>query len=369
MKVFSQIVALMMIGGVVPAGLYGDGGRGTPEDVRVVALPKGVYGYRGMPGSIVELKDGRLLLAYTRILPTGTSDGAIGAKYSADLGRTWGDEFVLVPGPIPAGRDYYCHPGFLRLQNGDIIVSYIYSPGGEPAYGHTYYRRSVDDGKTWGDQLVITPQWGYHIVHNDKLIQLKTGRIIVPAEYQVVSDRGDHSGYVSYTAWSDDHGYKWHRSNNDINLLPIEAQEPHVVELKDGRVMMLARTYSRYVARSYSTDGGITWSKGEMVKELPLPPHETSALCIKRIPSTGDLLLVRCIGGPQNAPRRRTPLASVLSKDDGQTWVNQRILLGDPEEDYGYPGLTFVDDTTLIVHHQRDGLHVLRVPVAWFSAK
>ncbi len=339
------------------------------EDVHVVKLPVGEYGYRGMPGDIEVLKDGRLLLAYTRILPTGQADGAIGARYSVDRGRTWGEEFVLVPKPSPAGSHHYCHPSFLRLKNGDILMTYIYGVEGEPLFGHTYYRRSVDDGKTWGDQLVLTPQWGYQLVHNDKAVQLSNGRILVPVETQVRSDRGDHGGYVSYTAWSDDDGLKWHRSTNEVNMLPIEAQEPHVVELKDGRVMMLMRSYSKYVGRAYSTDRGQTWSKGEQVKELPLPPYNTSALNVRRIRRTGDLLLLRCNGGPKGPPRRRTPLVSVISKDEGATWTNERVLAGDPENDYGYPSLTFVDDLAVISHHRRDGLHVLRVGVDWFYGK
>jgi hypothetical protein len=56
----------------------------------------------------------------------------------------------------------------------------------------------------------------------------------------------------------------------------------------------------------------------------------------------------------------------VLSKDDGQTWENERVIAGDPEDDYGYPGLTFVKDLAVIVYHQRDGLHVARIGIPWF---
>nr|MBP7431864.1 exo-alpha-sialidase [Candidatus Hydrogenedentota bacterium] len=81
---------------------------------------------------------------------------------------------------------------------------------------------------------------------------------------------------------------------------------------------------------------------------------------------TGDLLLLRCSGGPESGPRIRTPFVSVLSKDDGDTWENERVLRGDPEDDYGYPSLLFVDGTALISYHQRDGLHLLRVGTDWF---
>ena len=339
------------------------------EDVHVVPLPKQEYGYRGMPGSMLDLKDGRLLLTYSRMMADGKAEGGVAMKYSSDQGKTWGEEQVLIPHPTPAAADRYCHPSLLRLANGEILLSYIYGSGATPLFGHNYYRRSTDDAKTWGDQLIVNPRPGYGIMHNDKLLQLSSGRIIAPIEYEKVTTGSDHAGYISYTAYSDDNGYSWFESKNTVDMLPVEAQEPHVVELKDGRLMMFMRTYSGHIARAYSEDKGESWSEGKPVPELTLPRHHSSALCIKRIPSSGALLLLRCSGGPDTAPFRRTPFVSVLSLDEGQTWTNERVVMGQPDEDYGYPSLLFVGDMALISYHQRDGLHVLRISTDWFSGK
>jgi len=368
------VLGALLLAVALPAALAEEGAVSTQEgalfeDVHAVAMPKGTYGYRGMPGDIVVLNDGRLLLAYTHMDAQGRGTGAVACKYSADQGRTWGEEAILVAQPQPPGKGRYCHPSFLRLANGHILLSYIYSANTKPLFGHNYYRRSVDDAKTWGDQLIVTPHAGYNIVHNDKLVQLSSGRIVVPAEHEHSKPEDDHGGYVSYTVYSDDNGYSWHQSKNMVNVLPIEAQEPHVVELKDGRLLMLMRSYSGFVVRAYSDDQAASWSAGEPVKELPLPPYSTSALNVKRIPTTGDLLLLRCIGGPKEPARRRTPFASAVSKDDGATWEHERIIAGDPEDDYGYPGLTFLDGLALVVYHQRDGLHVARIGIDWFYAQ
>lgn len=338
------------------------------EDIHAVPLPMKNNGYRGMPGGMIELNDGRILLAHTYYDEQGKWNGSVAARYSDDRGRSWGAEFTLVNAPMVRTSDRYCHPSFLRLPNGQLLLSYIYGSGATPLFGHNYYRRSADDGQTWGDQLILCPHPGYNIMHNDKLVLLSTGRIVAPIERQELDNGDDHAGYVSYTVYSDDHGYSWRESCNTVNMLPVEAQEPHVVELKDGRLMMLMRTYSGYVTRAYSEDKGESWSKGEAVPELPLPPN-SSALCVKRIPSTGDLLLLRCTSGSSEPPRRRTPFASVLSKDDGQTWYNERVIAGDPENDYGYASLLFVDDTALISFHARDGLHVARIGTPWFYSK
>jgi len=183
-------------------------------------------------------------------------------------------------------------------------------------------------------------------------------------EREAKVEGGDHAGYVSSVFFSDDNGYSWTRSN-EVNALPVEAQEPHVVELKDGRLMMLCRTYNRFVLRSYSKNKGRTWSQGEPIRELKLPSW-SSALNVKRIPSTGDLLLLRSTGGTRGL---RTPFVSVLSKDDGKTWTNERVIASDPKENYGYPCLLFIDGIAIVGYGSKAGSRVARIPVKWFYGK
>ncbi len=123
------------------------------------------------------------------------------------------------------------------------------------------------------------------------------------------------------------------------------------------------------VVRAYSHNAGETWLPSELVRDLDLPPDDTSAISVKRIPSTGDLLLLRCTGNPPGPnPKSRTPFVSAISTDDGSTWPiqQQKILLGNPQEDYGYPGLIFVGDTALISVTTLTGLAVIRVSTQWF---
>jgi len=330
------------------------------SDCHVVKMEKGQYGPRGMPGDIVELKDGRLLLCYT----SQQGAGIVG-RYSEDKGRSFGEEFVLVPNPAKpqSARGYYCHPSFQRCQNGDILLSCIYGSESLPYYGHNYYKRSVDECKTWSEQFIMTPTTGYCIMHNDKLRMLKSGRLIAPCEYKKRwPDSNDHGGYVAVMFYSDDNGYSWHMANNDVDPDPVEAQEPHVVELENGTLQMIYRTYSGYLGQAFSPDQGLSWSQGEMVEALPLP--RSGAVTIERIPTTGDLLLIRITGTCDGM--RRAPLTSVISKDEGQTWESPRDIGADPEDDYGYQSVTWVDDVAVISYHARDGLHVARIEAEWF---
>jgi len=328
------------------------------EDTLVVAVERGPFGPRGMPGDIEVLADGTLLMAYTR-------DG-IQSRTSADEGRTWSEEQTLVPNPSGASKQgYYCHPSFVRAANGDILLSYIYGSEALPYYGHNYYRRSSDEGKTWSEPFILTPYPGYTIVHNDKITRLSSGRIVAAYERKKRwPDSNDHAGYVAGTFYSDDNGYSWQMSSSEVDMDPMEAQEAHVEALKDGRLLMIFRTYSGFVGRAFSGDRGAVWSPGELVKELPISAN-ACAVTVKRIPTTGDLLLIRTTAGEGG---RRTPLVSVISRDEGQTWGNPRTLAGDPDDDYGYQSVTFLPEKNVCAmsYHARDGLHVARVGIEWF---
>jgi WD40 repeat protein len=315
-----------------------------PEGFEQTQLESGVT-----VADIEPLKDGRLLMVLDH-------DGELRASFSHDDGKTWKASFQLLP--KPDGNAGYHHPSVTRAANGDLLLSYqYYVRKTRPVYKISYYRRSKDEGETWGDQLFMAADG----LFNDKPIVLSTGRLIAPVEREARVAGGDHAGYVSSVFFSDDNGYSWTRSN-EVDALPIEAQEPHVVELKDGRLMMLCRTYSRFVLRSYSTDKGKTWSKGEPIQELELPAW-SSALNVKRIPSTGDLLLLRSLHGEDGV---RSPFVSVISKDDGKTWTNERIIAGDPKERYGYPCLLFIDETAIVGYGSFAGSRVARIPVKWF---
>lgn len=54
---------------------------GSFEDTVAVRVQKGLRGPRGMPGDIVQLRDGSLLMSYTR-------DGSIMGIKSLDKGKT-----------------------------------------------------------------------------------------------------------------------------------------------------------------------------------------------------------------------------------------------------------------------------------------
>jgi sialidase-1 len=345
------------------------------EETLAVKFPRSVYGYRGSMGDFILLQDGNLMMSFTQIGIEGITSTGIEAIKSPDLGKTWGIPFTLIPKPQPpAAKGKYLLPGFLRLSNGEILISYIYSTHPTtPYYGHNYYRRSADEGKTWSDQFIMTPHPGYVIVHNDRLQILSTGRILAIAEYKAhMPGSNDHGGYVGLSFFSDDQGYSWQVSKTTVDMFPVEVQEADAVELRDGRIMMFARTYSGYPVRAYSYDGGETWTKGEEIKELEMP--YAGMPTVRRIPSTGDLLFIwiseKSID--KNNPKilRRCTLTSAISRDEGKNFIHLRNIARDTEDDFGYQCIEFLDNEIAVIgYHCRDGLRVARIGIDWFYGK
>jgi sialidase-1 len=338
--------------------------EGLFEDQLAVEVEKGLRGPRGMPGDVVQLSGGTLLMSYTQ------DPGIMGIR-SQDQGKTWNEPFILIPTPKPPAKGRYGHPSFLRLPDGDVLLSYIYTTHPTtPYYGHNYYRRSADECETWTEQFILSPHPGYHLVHNDRLFILSSGRIVAMAEYKAhMPSTRDHSGYVGIAFYSDDSGHSWQVSKNTVDMQPVEVQEADAVELKDGRVMMFARTYSGFPVRAYSTDGCETWSQGEPIQELSMP--YAGLPTVRRIPSTGDLLFIwiseRSIDKNDPKIHRRCALTSAISKDEGNTFEHLRHIARDPEDDFGYQCVEFLaDNLALIAYHARDGLHVARIGIDWF---
>jgi sialidase-1 len=358
-------------------------GRAEPllEDFLVVPMvPNRTH--RGSTGSMVELRDGALLFAHANPehWTDNTRSGVMG-RISRDRGRTWGEPFVMQK---HVARLATLQPSLLRLKNGEILFGYDvmnrYEGTELRLYDGKYYvRRSSDEGKTWSDPVCATPHAGYHTVNPDRVIQLSSGRIVVPAEWTREIGGGEAGHMVSLCYWTDD-GYTWVRGKNYVDV-GSTTEEPSIVELKDGRLLMVFRNRNGYVGRAYSSDQGDTWTDvGYMSLPSPLAPQT-----IKRIPKTGDLLLLWLNNADAPGAARkeqqpilqigeirrssgavRAPLAAAISRDEGQTWEHIRNLTSDPKGDYGYAGVAFVDDIALVNYHSLMGINVARVHLEWF---
>ena len=137
-------------------------------------------------------------------------------------------------------------------------------------------------------------------------------------------------GY-SFAYYSDDEGQTWTRSRNEtFALLQRSVRgcfamvEPAVVELKDGRLLMIARTNLGRCYQSFSHDRGENWMEAQPTDLALLP----GPCALERIPTTGDLLVIWSQSSIQEAIDGvyRHRLTCAISKDEGKTWQNHKNL-------------------------------------------
>ncbi len=126
---------------------------------------------------------------------------------------------------------------------------------------------------------------------------------------------------------SQDKGATWTRRGG-IAFPNTDFDEHMIVELRDGRLWMLART-RQGISESFSEDQGASWTPPQ-----PSAIQNPSARFFIRRLSSGNLLLVK--NGPIEARLpRRSSMTAFLSSDDGKTWP-YRLLLDDRAE-VSYP--------------------------------
>ena len=326
------------------------------EIYETIVCPATKENPRNTEADIIELTDGRLLLGYTEFYHYAGHDmspARISGKISKDHGRTWGDPFTIQEN---IGVENVMETDFLRLKTGEIALFFCVK--NSEADCHPYMKKSYDEAETWSEMVPIAKFCKrYFTLNNDRAIQLSTGRILLPAAY--TPNVWAWPQLVSLCFYSDDNGRTWYRSQGEVSLMSNStAEEPGIIELRDGRIMMWMRTSLGHVYRAYSSDGGETWSKAESMGIVsPQSPQS-----IKRIPNSGDLLMVW-----NNTPGpRRVPLTAVVSRDEGESWENMKDLETDEKQTYAYTSITFIKDEVFLTYYcDHRSLKLKILPIDW----
>ncbi len=336
---------------------------------------------RNSEGSFITLRDGRILFVYTHYDGDSWDDHAparLCARFSSDQGETWTSaDQEIVAGE---GLANVMSVSLLRLQSGEIAMLYLRKNSGTDCL--PYLRLSRDEGTTWSEAKRCIPAEGYFVVNNDRLIQLNSGRLVIPAAYHRIPRPGVIDGRgAAFFYLSDDRGETW-REAADWWAMPERSgsglQEPGVVELQDGALCAYCRTDRGRQYELISTDGGEHWTAPRSSSFIgPCAP-----LSIKRIPFTGELLAVwndhsgrTIVYDPQFEKQSwgRTPLVTAISRDEGRNWDNYRAIESDPRRGFCYCAIHFVDRAVLLAYCGGGGnsgavlqdLYVRKIELDW----
>ena len=178
---------------------------------------------------------------------------------------------------------------------------------------------------------------------------------------------------VVSTIYSDDHGATWRRGDIAIPNTEewVNPSETALVELRDGRVMLNARTESKARRRlvSVSADGARGWSRPAFDDALPEPVCFGS---IVRHPRAGILFV-----NPDNPDdRTRRNVTARLSRDEGKTWKVKRSI--EPGGS-GYADIAVAKDGAVLTLYERNedvkgrwrtqGLVLARFGVDWLGGE
>ncbi len=313
---------------------------------KVLQMPPGDDNPRNSECDFVTLSNGNILLVYSHYTGKSSSDHAtafLASRISKDGGKTWSvqDELVLKN----EGKMNIMSVSLLRLNNGKIALFYLRKNSLEDCI--PMVRFSEDEGKSWSDpNPCINDQKGYFVLNNNRVIQLKSGRLLLAvALHQTPTTPWNQVGNL-YSYYSDDNGTTWLLGSEVMNPDGVFTQEPGVVELKNGNVMMFIRTNSGFQYKSISKDKGIHWTPAEKSNIVsPLSPAS-----IARIPGKRDLLLVwnNNDGSDPTTKGKRTPLSIAISKNDGKTWEHTKMLEPDPDGWYCYIAIHYVGKKVLL---------------------
>ena len=341
--------------------------------------------HRSGEGAAVALIDGRLLLMYTAFRGESSADHAsaeIFSRTSSDEGVTWSE----------ATTAFRCPPGALNVMSVSLLrlacgrLGCSFSVKWAETHCTPQWTTSSDEGVTWSPPVPITSAVEYFTVNNDRLVQLRDGTIVLP--YALLRGIGRNANDKELlkewlNGWcgifySRDGGVTWHMPDNarrfqkdwfaipetldldSMAAIELQAlrekydvfQEPGLVELHDGRLLMWVRSLCHiFVAITDRVES--PWSA---YRAIPGFNVSCSPQTIKRVPRTGDLVMLYndrgavAFGTPNF--QLRTPLSLAISKDEGQSWQKLPPLEGDQDRSYCYFSLLFFGTKFLATYYE-----------------
>lgn len=294
-------------------------------------------------GPFIQNPDGSLVCVQGKML-----------HQSNDGGKTWAP---ISPEIAPGlNMEHVGHVGqLIRTRDGAIVIVYLNFDGyafnwddekNEPLPTcklELWAVRSTDGGKTWTDNQQLLPGYNADFMG---LIQTSKGRLVVTVEHL----KPELKRWVVCSFVSDDDGKTW-RQGNWIDLggrgHHDGAVEPTVVELKDGRLMMLIRTNLDQFWRAYSDDG-LYWrtiepsgiDAGSAPAWLTRLQSGRLALVWNRLNSERKGEWKKSVSrsaAETPASWHREELSIAFSDDDGATWTRPTVLAYHDGGQLAYP--------------------------------
>lgn len=314
---------------------------------------------RNGEGGFLRLKTGRILYAYTRYngkLAEDDSPADIYGVYSDDEGETWSEAFLIRK--CDAGLKNLMSVSLLRMANGDAGMFYLQK--GTNGSCILVLIRSSDEGTTWSEPIRCMKEDNFFVTNNDRVIRLKSGRILVPANLHRLTPDGTPARTGQQCCFaSDDDGFSWFELSQRLEIpfpgvgYGIGLQETGLFQFENGEVWAYSRTEFGMQYECFSKDEGKTWST---VRPNPFFTSPVSPMLVKKV---GAYTAAVYNPIPWNSTLKkkiwsgRTPYVCAISNDDGRTFSEENVfyLEDDLNNEYCYPAILEVEDGFLVAYY------------------
>ncbi|MBG48429.1 MAG: sialidase [Pseudozobellia sp.] len=234
------------------------------------------------------------------------------------------------------------NPVLFQPTEGPLYLFYKEGPNPRDWWGMMKY--STDDGYTWsyGEKIGEDEKVGHLLgpVKN-KSFQLPDGSILHPSSSERIE--GDETFWKIHFEKSDAKMKNWEVIGPIHDGVTFDAIQPSIMQLADGRLMVLARTRQGVLAQSWSSDNGKTWSDVKSIN-LPNPNSGTDAVTLQ----DGRQLLIYNHKVRTKENRGRDLLNLAIS-DDGIKWTPV-MTIENEESEHGYAYPAIIQSKDGLVH-------------------
>ncbi|NWK54403.1 exo-alpha-sialidase [Verrucomicrobiaceae bacterium N1E253] len=236
-------------------------------------------------------------------------------KRSTDNGKSWGAMKTIAD--LPKGEGASDASLILNRDNGEIFCFYNWM--GKTKEFRFYLQSSKDNGHTWSEPSDFTDQitpknWGkldFKFITSGRGIQTRNGNLLHNVVHLPTR--------AVYLYGSTDGGKTW--SVNETPVTP--GDESKVVELNDGTLMVNSRVGADYRWVHRSKDQGKTW---ESNKEYQLPDPRCNGSIIRYTSTKDGYAKDRLLFSNAGSQTGRNNLTIRISYDEGRTWSAGKVV-------------------------------------------
>ena len=267
--------------------------------------------------------------------------GRLDVVRSLDGGKIWETPIVIVDTEVDDRN-----PAVGQASDGTVILAY-HAQGSYNADGNwsrdlrrvqMRVIRSRDAGVTWeaSQPLNYTPM-EKHSAYG-RIPTLDDGTMLLPI-YGSAIEETDRTRDCAYILRSHDNGQTW----GQPTLIAAGYNETGLIALPNGDLVAAMRSGDQraLLAVSRSADGGTTWTEPILVTNAREHPADLTLL------SNGWIIL---FFGVRHEP---FGVQAIISKDNGRTWDEQRLIICDDlgDNDLGYPSTVKLDDQLVTAYY------------------